>query len=350
MNEIVFGLIAILMSAASPRATILFAGDAMQHQAQINAAHTAGRYDYSGYFDSIKEYVTGADFAVVNLETPLGGKPYKGYPCFSSPDEYAHELHKAGFDLFLTANNHTLDCRAKGLKRTIDTLDGMGIDHIGTYKNQASRDSLISYIAEINGFKIGFLNYTYGTNGIPATDGVVVNMIDTVQIKKDIERIRDDGAEMVTVATHWGTEYVLLPNKSQKNIADFLADQGVDMIIGGHPHVIQPMELKWNEKNQKKYVLVYSLGNFVSNMKTTDTRGGALTKITVERDSTGIPRVKDAKYSLVFTEQPDSYRRNFRVVPVEKVSPVWKTRALMFEKNAEKIFNTHNRNVPRDTI
>lgn len=330
--------------------SIVFAGDAMQHIAQVNSAKRAGDlYDYSECFTEVKDYVSSADYAVVNFETTLGGKPYTGYPCFSTPDSYADALAAAGFDLFLNANNHTLDRGYKGLIKTIETLDKKDIPHIGTYVNKSSREMSVPYIKNIKGIKIAFLNYTYGTNGIKPTNGVKVNYIDTLQIKQDIVKSREVGAEVITVAIHWGEEYNLLPNRSQKKLADFLCNQGVDLIIGGHPHVIQPMEIRHSEKYNKDCLVVYSLGNFISNMKTTDTRGGAMVKVILERDVLGKVKIKTANYSLVFTLQPDG-KHNYRVVPVESEAvKSMKWQCSQFVKNAESIFSKHNVNVKRES-
>ena len=148
--------------AAAGDVTLVFAGDAMQHDRQIAAARSGGVYDYSACFANVADYVESADYAVVNLECSLGGKPYTGYPCFSAPDSFAMALRNAGFDLFLHANNHCLDRRDAGLVRTLDVLDEMRIPHIGTYRCQAERDSLSPYIVTVKGMKIAFLNYTYG--------------------------------------------------------------------------------------------------------------------------------------------------------------------------------------------
>ncbi len=330
--------------------SIVFAGDAMQHIAQVNSAKRAGDlYDYSECFTEVKDYVSSADYAVVNFETTLGGKPYTGYPCFSTPDSYADALAATGFDLFLNANNHTLDRGYKGLIKTIETLDKKDIPHIGTYVNKSSREMSVPYIKNIKGIKIAFLNYTYGTNGIKPTNGVKVNYIDTLQIKQDIVKSREVGAEVITVAIHWGEEYNLLPNRSQKKLADFLCNQGVDLIIGGHPHVIQPMEIRHSEKYNKDCLVVYSLGNFISNMKTTDTRGGAMVKVILERDVLGKVKIKTANYSLVFTLQPDG-KHNYRVVPVESEAvKSMKWQCSQFVKNAESIFSKHNVNVERES-
>lgn len=326
-------------------AEMLFAGDAMMHEAQISASRTSSGHDFTGYFDEVKDYVESADYAVVNFEASLGGKPYRGYPCFSAPDEYPQALADAGFDFFLLANNHILDRRDKGLHRTIARLDSLGIPHTGIYHDATARDSLVPAIVDVNGFKVGLLNYTYGTNGFTVQGDAVVDYINPDRIAADVDSARSRGAEIVAVCVHWGDEYRLLPNVHQKRLADQLTEMGVDMIIGGHPHVIQPMEMR-TSPDGRPVLLVYSLGNFISNMKTNDTRGGAMVRVRLERDSIGTARVGSAAYSLVFTE-PAGAGSNFRLVPAHASSM---PKAAVFRSNAEAIFSKHNKGVPADSL
>lgn len=357
MHILLFSLLSFLTGAAFPGAPagvdLLFAGDAMQHQAQLDRARElgGGSYDYSGCFTYIAPAVTEADYAVCNLEVPLGGGPdYTGFPCFSAPDSYAQALKDAGFDMFLTANNHCLDRRDKAARRTLAALDSLGIDHVGTYRDSLDRVESVPFIKNLKGIKVGFLNYTYGTNGIPPQDGVEVALIDKNRIAAEIAETRRAGAEILVVALHWGIEYVLLPVKSQTELADFLVDQGVDLIIGGHPHVIQPMKMVRNEKENKNVLVVYSLGNLISNMKTADTRGGALVRARIERDSTGRARLVKADYDTFLSAKPEGAGSNFTVIPSwmqEKIPASQRTHWTIFDRNAEKIFNNHNVNVPR---
>lgn len=336
-------------------ATLLFAGDAMQHARQLEVARTAdGRYDYSGCFADIEPIVAEADYAVVNLETPVGDRNFSGYPCFNAPVSYAGALRDAGFDMMLTANNHTLDRRDAGLRRTVAVLDSLGLDHIGTYPGPAARKRAVPYIRDIKGFRVGFLNYTYGTNGISPRDSVVVDVIDRNAIRGDIKATRSAGAEIVVVAIHWGIEYVLYPPESVRRLADFLCHEDVDMVIGGHPHVIQPMEIRHNATTGRDVLLVYSMGNLISNMRTRDTRGGAMVRATIGRDSTGRARVESAEYIPHFTVPGTSPRDNFRVValpegtPVDSVIPAaWRPQARAWLNSAIPVFNRHNRGVPR---
>lgn len=352
-----FSLISFLTGAdtigCSRKAELLFVGDAMQHQAQLDRAKELGggkSYDYSDCFTLIAPTVLSSDYAVCNLEVPLGGGPdYTGYPCFSAPDSYAEALRDAGFDMMLTANNHCLDRRDKAARRTLKALDRLGVDHIGTFHDSTDRDSLVPFIKDINGFKIGFLNYTYGTNGIKPFEGIEVAMIEKDRIAKEIESTKKAGAEIIVVAMHWGIEYVLLENKVQQDLADFLIDQGVDLIIGGHPHVIQPMKVVHNDKENKDVLVVYSLGNFISNMKTADTRGGALVKATIIRDKEGKAKFSHANYDTFFAAKPEG-KSNFKVIPSwmpDKIPAAQKHHWQIFERGASNIFDKYNVNVPR---
>ena len=337
-------------------ADLLFVGDAMQHQAQLDAALNAGggrSYDYSDCFTLIAPEVTKADYAVCNLEVPLGGGPsYSGYPCFSAPDSYAEALRDAGFDMFLTANNHCLDRRDKAARRTLTALDSLHVDHTGTFHDAADRENKLPLIKDINGIKVGFLNYTYGTNGIPPQDGIEVAMIDRERMAREIDLTRAAGAEILVVAVHWGIEYVLLQNRNQEDLADFLVDKGVDLVIGGHPHVVQPMKVVRNEKEQKDVLVVYSLGNFISNMKTTDTRGGAMVRARIERDADGKARFKHADYDLLFSAKPTGGKSNFKIYPSQASRSIpasqrghWK----LFERSARRVLDAHNVGVPFKT-
>lgn len=338
MAEVIMAIVMNLTLAmtGANEATLLFAGDAMMHQAQLDAAKALGHgrsYDYSDCFTPVSRMISDADYAVVNLETPLGYGGFTGYPCFCAPTAYAEALRKAGFDLFLTANNHTLDRRDKGLKLTVHLLDSLGIPHIGTYTSADERRKRLPKIVDVNGFRIAMLNYTYGTNGFEVRSDAVVDYIDKAQIKADIDSARAAGAELVCAAMHWGLEYKLLPSDPQKRLASWLIDNGVDMVIGGHPHVVQPMELRTDSTTGRRKVVVYSLGNFISNMKTRDTRGGAFAKVKLKRDSAGNALIDTAFVQLHFTVPPrGNSSRNFVVYPIDSVPAAWRGAAEAFRK------------------
>ena len=330
---------------------LTFVGDAMQHAPQITAAQQAdGTYDYSPCFQHLIDDITWADLAVVNLECPLGGKPYTGYPCFSAPDSYAQTLRDVGFDLFLTANNHCLDRRDKGLVRTCHVLDSLGIPHIGTYPNQQERNQRIPYIVNVKGIRIAFLDYTYGTNGIPIQGNVVVDFIDQQVIADDIALARERGAHAICVNLHWGIEYQLKPVATQRTLADWLVSQGVDLIIGGHPHVVEPMEVRYSKEYDKNVLLVYSLGNFISNQSDIDTRGGAMVKVSLRMEN-GHAVIDNPRYKLFFVQKPVSRGENYVLIPEARpdlLRPDSKGEFSRFMQRTHDLVMSHNQDVPQE--
>ena len=330
---------------------LTFVGDAMQHAPQITAAQQPdGTYDYSQCFEYLKDDITWADMAVVNLECPLGGKPYTGYPCFSAPDSYAVQLRDVGFDLFLTANNHCLDRRDKGLVRTCQALDSLGIAHIGTYPSQQERDQRIPYIVNVKGMKIAFLDYTYGTNGIPIQGNVIVDFIDQQLIADDIALARERGAHAICVNLHWGIEYQLKPVASQRTLADWLVAQGVDLIIGGHPHVVEPMEVRYREEFDKNVLLVYSMGNFISNQSDIDTRGGAMVKVSLRMEN-GRAVIVEPHYKLFFVQKPRSGGENYVLIPEARPDLLRHDAVGEFNRFMQRTHDlvmSHNINVPAE--
>ena len=351
MIEIILTLCSLIFPADN--AQLVFVGDAMQHQRQIDAARRPdGSLDYSPYFTSIEPYISSADYAVVNLEAPLGGAPYSGYPMFCAHDNYVSTLTDTGFDLVLLANNHILDRRDRGVRRTVSTLESKGIPWIGAYRDREQRDSIMPLIRDVNGFKIAFLNYTYGTNGITKTTPIEIDYINRRLMADDVRKAREKGAELIAACVHWGDEYHLLPNRAQKSLAAYLDSLGVEMIIGSHPHVIQPMMLQQSAHTGHPCLTVYSLGNFISAMRTADTRGGAMVRVTLGRDADGKAEVKSANYRMVFVEQPQSKGDSFRLLPSESddLHPSMRGMRDTFVRNARAIFDRHNRCVPLDTI
>ena len=330
---------------------LAFVGDAMQHAPQITAAmQPDGTYDYAPCFQYLEEDICQADLAVVNLECPLGGKPYTGYPCFSAPDSYAQQLKDAGFDLFLTANNHCLDRRDKGLVRTCQMLDSLGIPHIGTYRNQQERDQHIPYIVNVKGIKIAFLDYTYGTNGIPIQGNVIVDFIDQQLIENDIALARERGAHAICVNLHWGIEYQLKPVATQRTLADWLVTQGVDLIIGGHPHVVEPMEMRYSKEHDKNVLLVYSMGNFISNQSDIDTRGGAMVKVSLRMEN-GRAVVAEPRYKLFFVQKPVARGENYVLIPEARpdlLRPDSKAEFTRFMTRTHDLVTSHNIDVPQE--
>ena len=328
------------------RITLLFGGDLMQHITQINAASVAGGgYDYSSYFDKVQTYIDSFDLAVANLEVTLGGRPYTGYPQFSAPDEYLYAIRNAGFDILTTANNHCCDRGRKGIERTIQMLDSIGMPHLGTYKDSAACAQTYPLLVEKNGFRIVLLNYTYGTNGLPVPQGSVVNLIDRERMARDIAKAKTMEPDVLIAIMHWGIEYAMVPNAEQRELADWLFQQGVDHIIGGHPHVVQPVEVRTDAEG-RKHLLAYSLGNFISNQMMENSDGGMMVSMTLEKDST--VRLADCDYSLLWVARPVvSHQKNHRLYPVGYPDSLLNSeeRRLMarFARNARALFEKHNR-------
>jgi poly-gamma-glutamate synthesis protein (capsule biosynthesis protein) len=263
--------------------SLFFVGDLMGHKPMIDAAKTATGYEYEHWFKHIKNRIEKYDLSILNLEVTLAGEPYSGYPMFCSPDSYAKAAQNVGFNFFITANNHSIDRGKKGLERTLDVLDSLKIAHTGTFKDENERGKLYPYYWNFKGAKIAVLNYTYGTNGIKITPPNVVNMIDTMQIKLDIQKAKKDGSNFIITTIHWGNEYQRKESVEQSKLAQWLADQGVDAIIGMHPHVVQPMKIIHPKNNQSKSVPVaYSLGNFVSNQRERYKNGGIGVELQLE--------------------------------------------------------------------
>lgn len=328
--------------------TLLFAGDFMQHQTQIDAAKTNAGYDYSDCFKYLKEEISSADIAIGNLEVTLGGKPYTGYPAFSAPDEFAFALKDAGFDIFLTANNHSLDRGKYGLERTIQILDSINIPYLGTYINEGARNEKYPLLVEKNGFRIALLNYTYGTNGIEVKAPNIVNYINKEKISEDIEKAKKLSPDAIIANIHWGEEYQQLPSRNQIKLADWLLTQGVNHVIGSHPHVVQPIELRKDSITGQQNIVLYSLGNFISNMSAKHTDGGMMFKMTLEKDS--ITRIADCGYSLIWTQRPKlSNKKNFILYPInfptDSLSEASSYKINNYKKETHKLLQEHNRGV-----
>lgn len=327
--------------------TLVFAGDLMQHMPQINAARTKGGYDYTECFQYIRPQIEYADIAVGNFETTLAGPPYSGFPCFSAPDEFLRDVKATGFDVLLTANNHVCDQGRRGIERTILMMDSLAIPQLGSYVDTADRAKRYPLLVEKNGFRLVFLNYTYGTNGIPVPQGQIVNKIDKELMAQDIRRAKEMEPDAIIAFMHWGEEYQLTPNNSQRELADWLFAQGVDHIIGGHPHVVQPMEIRTDSLGQQ-HALAYSLGNFVSNQYKDHTVGGMLVHMSLEKDST--TRLSACDYSLYFVTRPvSSGHKQHRVYDVHTPDSVLnkaeRTLRDRFVSATRKLFEKYNKNV-----
>lgn len=301
------------------------AGDIVVHIGLNNEAQTDESYDYTPIMEDARGYLEDADFALATIETTfLGGPDYTGYPTFKSPDALAANLKALGIDMVNTASNHCMDTSFDGLKRTLDVLEEAGLKHAGTYRDAAARaeNSGITLV-EVNDIKIAFLAYTYSTNGIPITGSehsvnLLYNdyMTDLIDIDydgmaADMEAARELDADIIAVITHWGVEYQQTPSTDQYAIADFLFAEGADLILGGHPHSPQPLEVREvvdNEGNRKLGFIAYSLGNFVSCQEDQYTNLTAILNIGLVKDlDTGETYVSEIEYAPMFMVNSQKY-------------------------------------------
>ena len=308
-------------------ATILSTGDLVMHIPVVNTGlQSDGSYNFDSIFRYITDYVDAADYSVVNLETTLAGTdngfPYAGYPRFNCPDALANATKSAGFDMLLTANNHSFDTTLVGYKRTLEVVRELGLGTLGTY---LSADEQKWTIEEINGIKVGMLCYTYATGlgpkGTPRLNGNaeigeagICNYFtyDNLpafysEVQGYLDEMKAAGAEATMIYMHWGVEYVLAPNEYQTAMAQKLCDLGFDVIIGGHPHVVQPVDLlQSNEDPDHKTVVLYSMGNAVSNQ-----RMGNISSISTPHTEDGI------LFSVTFSKYSDDtvYLENVSAIP-----------------------------------
>ena len=266
-------------------------GDVMCHTTNFNAAYNneTKEYDFTSVFANISKYITKADVAIGNLETTFAGKDrgYTGYPTFNSPSALGVALKNIGIDVLSTANNHSLDKGYTGIVSTLDKLDEIGIDHMGTARSEEEQNKVL--VKDVNGIKIAFLSYTYGTNGIPVPAGkeYSVNLIDKDLILKQINLAKEQNVDIICASMHWGDEYKQKQNKKQEELADYLFQNGVDIIIGNHAHVIEPMEkrkIALEDGTEKEVFVVYALGNFISGQTIEHTKSTVILDMNIRKN------------------------------------------------------------------
>jgi len=304
-------------TAPSEKLSILFLGDIMGHDEQIWSAENreTHTFNYDDVFSYIKPVISDADIAIANFEVTLGGPPYSGYPQFSSPSALAAACKNAGIDYMVTANNHAADRGKSGIAGTINRLDSLGIPHTGTFLNASSRDSLYPLMFKRNGMSVALLNYTYGTNGINVPEPVIVNILDKDVITADIKKAKTKNPDITILFLHWGTEYDTVPSKTQTDLAEYFFSLGVDLIIGSHPHVLQKMVWLKSSSGGKDRIVVYSMGNFISNQRKPKTDGGAIVRIGFIKSGNEL-KISDAGYYLTWVYTPiEKYRKKFFILP-----------------------------------
>ena len=313
----------------------------MGHDEQIWSAENreTNKYNYDEVFKYIKPVVSEADIAIANFEVTLAGPPYTGYPRFSSPADLAVSCRNAGIDYLVTANNHTADRGAQGIISTIKNLDSIGIPHTGTFINSSCHDTLSPLMIKRNGFSLALLNYTFSTNGIKVPAPVIVNMLDKNLITADVQKARNKNADIIILFLHWGTEYDTIPSAAQSELAKYFFSLGVDLVIGSHPHVIQKMVWAKSTENTKDGIVVYSLGNFISNQRKPKTDGRSIVRIEFARNDKSVI-ISDAGYYLTWVYTPiEKYRKKFFILPCSQFenNPVFFTNPADFTMMKEFI-------------
>lgn len=306
--------------------TLTAVGDVLCHNTQYLDAYVkdSDSYDFSYVFDDIKQYTKLGDISVASLETSFAGKErgYSNYPKFNSPDELAFALKDIGIDVISTAGNHALDMGYSGLSRTIDILDKADISHLGTYKTKEEQEKIL--IKYVKGLKLGFINYTYGTNGIPVPSDkpFCVNLIDKDLIKKQIDAAKEQNVDILIACMHWGTEYKTSANDNQKELADFLFKNGVDIIIGNHPHVLEPMEkitVTLDDGSTKDGFVIYALGNFISDQNAKNTRNSIILNLTITKHVDGKTTIDKAKYIPIYMyKNPKAKLHKMKLLDIKK--------------------------------
>ncbi len=301
------------------RMTLMFTGDIMCHDEQLKSAreNEDSVFRFGECFRYISPVLAEADYTIGNLETTLGGGPYRGYPAFSSPASLAAACFNAGINCLLTANNHITDRGREGVEQTINRLDSLGIPYSGTYLSEEHKDRSGPLLLRKNGITAAILNYTEFTNSRNYNPPPLINYIDTLQIKYDIADAGRFNPDIIIICLHWGREYDTIPGEYQVLIAGSLIRCGADIIIGSHPHVVQRIEWYRNEEKGKDAVVAYSLGNFISNQSRPGTEGGAMLRIMLEKEE-GKTSISGLNYCPTWVYKPVSNNtKRFYILPCQ---------------------------------
>ena len=302
-------------------------GDIMCHDSQYKDAYisSTGTYDFSYVFEDIKNYISEADIAIGNLETTFAGKAkgYSNYPRFNTPEQLAYNLKDFGIDILCTANNHSMDTNFSGIVSTLNYLDDAKISHIGTYSTAETQNEIL--VKDINGIKIAFLAFTYGTNGIPIPKDkpFAVNLINDNFILEQIELAKEQNPDLICANMHWGYEYNTKQNTEQERLSNLLFTNGVDVILGSHPHVLQPMEkrtITLADNSTKDCFVIYSLGNFMSAQKKDNTRNSIILNMNFTKSGeTGKTTIDSVSYIPIYMYRaPSGSTKRYKVVDIEK--------------------------------
>lgn len=326
--------------------TLAAIGDIMCHNSQFKDAYNSetSTYDFSYVFDNISTYTKTADLCVGNLETTFAGeeKGYSGYPQFNTPDNLAYELKGIGLDVLTTAGNHALDTGYTGLSRTIDVLKDADISHLGTYQSQEEQDKVL--IKFVKGLKIAFVNYTYGTNGIPVPKDKTycVNLINKELISKQLDVAKSQDPDIIIACMHWGNEYQTKQNSTQMELADFLIQNGADIILGTHPHVLQPYEKRTvtlEDGSTRNGFVAYSLGNFISDQNAKYTRSSIILDLTITKHVDGTVSVDNINPIPIYMYKDNSVKsQKMKLIDVNKI--IYNYENYLDNTITEKLYNS----------
>lgn len=337
--------------------TVAVTGDILMHLPVTNTGlRSDGTYNFDSIFQYLTPYSSAADYAVANLETTLAGSDmgykYSGHPSFNTPDAIVDALKNAGFDMLLTANNHCYDTSEYGFLRTVRTVKSKGLTPLGTRENVS--DPAYS-VQDIGGIKVGMVCYSYEGQPDNPTPGVVYMNMNALsancsslinafvptnldpfyqEVQQLLTQMKQDGAEATVMFIHWGEEYQTSPNATQQEIAQKLCDMGFDVIVGGHPHVIQPVQLLSSSTDPAhKTVCVYSTGNAVSNqriaemnLKTGHTEDGMLFSFTFSKYADGTVELEDANVLPCWVDLRTKYGKQYVIIPLDaSLQSQWQT-------------------------
>ena len=299
--------------------SLVAVGDNIFHNTTLKAGKNGDGYDFTPFYTKIKPEIQQADIAVINQEAPMAKEAEpSGYPRFNAPQSLAEDLVETGFNVINQANNHGMDQGAQAVYDTIalwDTFAQRGIVMTGMYRD--AEDRAKQRVLEKNGIRVGFLSYTYGTNGIPLPEDNpdLIAQIDREQMASELTALSGI-CDCMVVILHWGQEYQDAPGEEQQELARYLASLGADVIIGHHPHVIQKAE--WVETPEgKRAFCAYSLGNFISSQDKPSTMLGGLLKLTIQKDRDGAVTVENPGVRPIVTYYPKGWSE-FQVYPLEE--------------------------------
>lgn len=320
-------------------------GDIMCHSTNFTDAYNKEKdsYDFSRVFTDIKSYIQNADLAIGNLETTFAGKEvgYTGYPTFNTPEQLAQNIKDLGLDVVSTANNHSLDKRYNGLVKTLDELDKVNLSHTGTYRSKEEQDTILA--KDIKGIKFAFLSFTYGTNGIPVPSGkeYCINLIDEKLMLDQIAKAKALNPDVICVSMHWGDEYKLKQNATQEKLADFLFKNGVDIILGSHPHVLEPMEkrtITLDDGTTKDGFVIYSLGNFMSGQVIENTMNTIILQLQITKHADNKITIDSYNYVPIYMyDKGAGQAERYKILDINKTLAAYENGD---KSISEKLYNT----------